>query len=345
MGNFYSFNTFMEICNEWNETETETPKYNSYLTWSVTLYALYKAKLSKDYEFLDYVNVNIQNSIIAVNDNEEITIDTILYTIIDNFGDELTLSDFKDFDLGGRDQEMKSSIDQDIPPQKDIANKFVLLTGGEIKDRISNLKVFSDYYSNSNKFFFALKPDAETLFSGLSIINYLKKNTNDFGKNTLIVPVGSTDAHFIFIDEYENIHIKNIINYKKSSANWEKEMKELIVNEDIKRIVFGGSFLFGLDHRKFLEDESQVQRGVDVTDINFEKKLFKSISQSTGKVMLGKIMASFTDKFDFTFVTNNSTKGIELNSFLNNIFNNDYIDQSSYSFSSGNYFFSSCLSK
>ena len=95
--------------------------------------------------------------------------------------------------------------------------------------------------------------------------------------------------------------------------------------------MFAGSFVFGLETRKFLADEKTPDVGVEPSDLDLEKHCFKSVSESTGEVMLGKILASRgaiadePDNYDFSFITRSSGKGPELAQFLSKVFNNEYM--------------------
>ena len=100
-----------------------------------------------------------------------------------------------------------------------------------------------------------------------------------------------------------------------------KFFASLIGDGVVKRVLFGGSFLFGLEVRKFMADRDSVETGVDEGDIDFDKMTFISIGD-TGEVLHGKILASRganadePENYDFSLVTRSSGKGPNSQSFL-----------------------------
>ena len=124
----------------------------------------------------------------------------------------------------------------------------------------------------------------------------------------------------------------NLLNYSgDDGAKFEALLRELVGSGNIDRIVFAGSFVFGLETRKFMADRDTPEVGVDHDDLDLEGHCFKSVSENTGEVLLGKMLASRgaradePDNYDFSFVTRSSGKGPELARFLGNVFNNEFM--------------------
>jgi len=150
--------------------------------------------------------------------------------------------------------------------------------------------------------------------------------------------VGSTDIHLIYINKHGVIAFENILDFtgigdaELSDAVTEK-ISKLLVRDIPDTLVFGGSFIFGLDADKFKDSW-----GIEPSDINMEKMMFDKISPSTGSVMMAQIKATITDsnsnklsltgdrfgKFDFSCITNTKPKGVELCHFMDILFNNSY---------------------
>lgn len=342
-------------------TETQKPIFNPYATWSMTFYGLYKAAIAGNQIYAENSHGVVayklrDDAILPVADDisealSPVNIGDFISLIRDKMGDDLTPKDFKAFDLGGRDIKtilgvMEGKVPSDKMPK--FAGKIALLTGGTLASRakclynirngpmdlakttdlsgparISGLVGTSDW--------FLLNPDTETLFTGLSICGYIENNIESYW-NTLIVPVGSKDCHLIFIDGRGRFKFSNILNYGERNIEvFQTTIRELVGQNDIDRIVFAGSFVFGLETRKFLADEKTPDVGVEPSDLDLEKHCFKSVSESTGEVMLGKILASRgaiadePDNYDFSFITRSSGKGPELAQFLSKVFNNEYM--------------------
>ena len=294
-------------------------KPNSYMTWSVAFYALYKAKKEG---YAAYNRIKDLPVAISASGNE-LTIDDILSVIIDVCGHDLAPSDFKKFDLGGRDQNtLRDEINTGISAgnvseesklsSSKISGRPFLLTGGDVETRLKNLKYFQMYVDGS-QFMFALLPQMETMLTGLSIMNYLECQTGSYPIGTLMVPIGSTDAHLIYVSEM-GIKASCITNYNKSSISWEEELKYLIGNEDIKQIICGGSFLFGLDPAKVSLES------ISPEDINDEGQ-FKSVSKKTG----AHLMKLCEAELDFSCITNSGKKGSEISKFLTYLLTNEFM--------------------
>jgi hypothetical protein len=342
-------------------TGTQKPIFNPYATWSMTFYGLYKAAIAGNQIYSENSHGVVayklrDDAILPVADDisealSPVNIGDFISLIRDKMGDDLTPKDFKAFDLGGRDIKtimgvMEGKVPSDKMPK--FAGKIALMTGGTLASRakclynirngpmdlakttdlsgparISGLVGTSDW--------FLLNPDTETLFTGLSICGYIENNVDSYW-NTLIVPVGSKDCHLIYIDGRGKFKFSNILNYGERNIEvFQTTVRELVGQSDIDRIVFAGSFVFGLETRKFLADEKTPDVGVEPGDLDLEKHCFKSVSESTGEVMLGKILASRgaiadePENYDFSFITRSSGKGPELAQFLSNVFNNDFM--------------------
>lgn len=323
---------------------TNTTDFNTYATWSVTLYMAYKAKIFNDpnynavkdyplcYEYKSTLGFLGQDS--GVDRYTLISLDNFLVNLINATGGIiLTPNDFKNMDLGGKDQTElqsgKKSFDE-------LTKPIYIATSGTMETRKTNIKSY--YYSILQREtiprskIYALLPEAETQFTGLSIANHVK--TLYSGKNTLIIPVGSTDIHLIYINKTGIIKFDNILNFtnigdtKLSEAVTEKISK--LIGRDIPdTLVFAGSFIFGLDVDKFKDSW-----GIEPSDINTKNGVFDKISPSTGSVMMAKIKASSSNKlsltgdrfgkFDFSCITNTKPKGVELCKFMDIVFNNSY---------------------
>jgi hypothetical protein len=327
---------------------TDTTDFNTYATWSVTLYMAYKAKIFNDPNYnavKDYPLCYEYNSTLGflgedsgVDRYNLLSLDDFLVYLINATGGIiLTPNDFKNMDLGGKDQtELRSgkkSFDE-------LTKPIYIATSGTIETRNTNIKSY--YFSilqretTPRSKIYALLPEAETQFTGLSIANHVKTLYN--GKNTLIIPVGSTDIHLIYINKTGDIKFENVLNFNNigdtelSEAVTEKISK--LLGRDIPdTLVFAGSFIFGLDSDKFKDSW-----GIEPTDINTEKGMFDKISPITGSAMMAKIKATCTNggnklsltgdqfgKFDFSCITNTKPKGVELCKFMDIVFNNSYM--------------------
>ena len=204
-------------------------------------------------------------------------------------GDDLTPKDFKAFDLGGRDIKtilgvMEGKVPSDKMPK--FAGKIALMTGGTLASRakclynirngpmdltkttdlsgparISGLVGTSDW--------FLLNPDTETLFTGLSICGYTPNNIESYW-NTLIVPVGLyEDCHLIFIDGRGRFKFSNIPKLRERNIEvFQTTIRELVGQSDIDRIVFAGSFVFGLETRKFLLTKRHLTLVLNLDDLD-----------------------------------------------------------------------------
>ena len=183
------------------------------------------------------------------------------------------------------------------------------------------------------------QPDTETLFTGLSVSRNIENNIENY-ENTLILSMSSTDSHIIYIDSLRRFKYRNTLEYKPSYhngyrnegiTNFNKNIREIIGQGNIDQIVFAGSFLFGLDTRKFLSNKKTPEIGVESSDLDLENHCFKSVSYSTGKVILGKIMASQRtiankpENFDFTLITKSNRDSKYLIYFLEMVFNNQFM--------------------
>ena len=326
---------------------TDSKDFNTYATWSVTLYMAYKAKIFNDPNYnavKDYPLCYEYNSTLGFL-GEDSGVDRYTLISLDNFlvylinatgGIILTPNDFKNMDLGGKDQTELRSGKKSFD---DLTKPIYIATSGTMETRNTNIKSY--YFSilqretTPRSKIYALLPEAETQFTGLSIANHVK--TLYSGKNTLIIPVGSTDIHLIYINKTGIIKFENILNFtnigdtKLSEAVTEKISK--LIGRDIPdTLVFAGSFIFGLDADKFKDSW-----GIEPSDINTKKGVFDKISPSTGSVMMAKIKASCTNssnklpltgdqfgKFDFSCITNTKPKGVELCHFMDIVFNNSY---------------------
>ena len=362
MGN--TITTLFNYAEEHQHTPAETTKKlrNEYLTWSVTLYGFYKNVILglnveeyekiKDTVFAYRLDTDMISSGCATplsTDDAEvlkdpcvqhITLDTLIKIIRTTHGDDLTLKDFKGFDLGGRDQtKMMAALGDSTSDAPSCLGKFTLMTGGKISTRLSTLRTFicgSDVHSpcygvDATKNFFVLSPKVETVLTTVSIYDHVKENVNEY-TNTLILCVGSTDAHIGFIDGEGNIRTVTVCLYNHSASQSviQTAIKDLVGGEEIWRVIFGGSFLFGLEYRKFMLSPEVPITGVDIDDIDLTKGLFTKISPITGDILLGKILCSqgsSKDIFNFDFIVNTSKKGDELKAFLSAVFNNEYMQK------------------
>jgi hypothetical protein len=350
------------------------PMLNSYATWSVGFYALYKAAIADEPLFTENQHGVVAYSLrddaeFPVEDRldeslESVTIGEFIALVREKMGDELTPEDFKALDLGGRDfASIRKALTGELPVHLTQMARFsgedapwarppgyirtyglALMTGGTLFDRAMRLYTTRNGLpehaksgfievaglSGTNSWFL-LNPDTETLFTGLSILAFTQTNIDNYW-NTLIIPVGSTDAHFIYIDARGRVKFLNLLNYSGGDgAKFEKLLKELVGSGNIDRIVFAGSFLFGLETRKFMADRDTPEVGVALEDLDLKKHCFKSVSESTGDVLLGKMLSSrganadAPDDYDFTFVVRSNGKGPDLAQFLGNVFNNDFM--------------------
>ena len=364
MGNSFSYTPYENdtVAVESQSPTTLKPVRNSYATWSVALKALYDAAIADDVVFTENQHAVVAYQLIKnsgtpiesalENSISPVSVGELIAHIRDTMGDELTLKDFKGFDLGGRDcgtitKVMAGKLPADKMPK--FSGKFALMTGGTLHSRavrLHNIRNGPVVVAESVSLtaparpvalvgtdnWFLLDPNAETLFTGLSVLGYLENEVEDY-KNTLIIPVGSTDAHFFYIDTRGRIRFKNILDYSgEDTDRFGTVLSELVgENEAISRVVFAGSFLFGLEVRKFMADNSIAQAGVEDTDIDYDKMTFTSISPTTGDLVLGKILASRgsiadrPDDYDFTYITRGSGKGPELAKFLECVFHNDFM--------------------
>jgi hypothetical protein len=331
-----------------NNSFTDSTNFNTYATWSVTLYMAYKAKIFNDsnynavkdyplcYEYNNTLGFLGEDS--GVDRYNLLSLDDFLVYLINATGGIiLTPNDFKNMDLGGKDQAELRSGNKSFDG---LTKPIYIATSGTIETRNSNIKSY--YFSilqketNPRSKIYALLPEAETQFTGLSIANHVKTIYN--GKNTLIIPVGSTDIHLIYINKTGDIKFENVLNFNNigdtelSEAVTEKISK--LLGRDIPdTLVFAGSFIFGLDSDKFKDSW-----GIEPTDINTEKGMFDKISPITGSAMMAKIKATCTNggnklsltgdqfgKFDFSCITNTKPKGVELCKFMDIVFNNSYM--------------------
>ena len=360
MGNALSFYTPQDEVADGVEA-LKAPVLNSYATFSVVFYALYKAAIDQDPVFAEnkhgIVAYRLRDGAKFPTEDrlsealEPVSIGAFIGLIREKMGDELTPKDFKKLDLGGRDATTITKVMSGILPAEKMP-KFqggpALMTGGTLINRAKCLYTIRNGPVTTTKSidlsgpakmlglsgtnnWFLLNPDTETLFTGLSILAFTQTNIENYW-NTLIIPVGSKDAHFIYIDARGRVKFMNLLNYSgDDGAKFEALLRELVGSGNIDRIVFAGSFLFGLETRKFMADRDTPEVGVDHDDLDLEKHCFKSVSESTGEVLLGKILASRgaradePDNYDFSFVTRSSGKGPELAKFLGNVFNNEFM--------------------
>lgn len=372
MGNSFSYTPYAnDTVAAVDQSQTVLkPVRNAYATWSVAFKALYDAAIAGDvlfaenqhavvaYRLIDDAGTPIESALtnfqkfMKGHSLGPVSVGDIIDHIRTKMGDELTLKDFKGFDLGGRDcgtitKVMAGKLPADKMPK--FSGKFALMTGGTLYSRAARLHTIRngpgvvaesvDLTAPARPValvgtddWFLLDPNAETLFTGLSVLGYLENEVENY-RNTLVIPVGSKDAHFIYIDSRGRIRFKNILDYSADDADkFETVLRELVGdNEAIARVVFAGSFLFGLEVRKFMADNSTAQAGVEDADIDYDKMTFTSISATTGDVLLGKILASrgsIADRpedYDFSFITRGSGKGPELAKFLECVFHNGFM--------------------
>lgn len=374
MGNSLSLYTTEPVIAD----DGQKPIFNSYATWSVGFYALYRAAIAEEPLFTEnkhgIVAYRLRNDAkFPVEDRldeslEPVTIGEFIALIREKMGDALTPKDFKALDLGGRDfASIRKALTGELPVHLTQMARFsgedapwarppgyirtyglALMTGGTLFSRAVNLynvrhglptdpdSVDLGAPASTNGLtgtdnWFLLRPDTESHFSGLSILAYIQNNVENYW-NTLIVLVGSTDGHFIYIDSRGRMRVKNLLEYNNGKSNqFESLLKELVGSGDINRVIFGGSFQFGLETRKFLADRDTPEVGVAHEDLDLKKHCFKSVSETTGKVLLGKIrssrgaIADAPDDYDFTFVARSEGKGPELVKFLSAMFNNEFM--------------------
>jgi len=327
---------------------TDATDFNTYATWSVTLYMAYKAKIFNDSNYnavkdypLCYEYNNTLGFFVEGTESDRYTLlslDDFLNQLINaTKGIILTPNDFKNMDLGGKDQKELRSGNKSF---NDLTKPIYIATSGTIDTRNDNIKSY--FYSILQREtaprskIYALLPAAETQFTGLSIANHIK--TLYSGKNTLIIPVGSTDIHLIYINKLGDIKFENVLNFTgikdtELSDEVTEKISKLLVRDIPDTLVFGGSFIFGLDADKFKDSW-----GIEPSDINTEKMMFEKISPSTGSVMMAQIKATCTGngnklsltgdrfgKFDFSCITNTKSKGVELCKFMDIVFNNSYM--------------------
>ena len=347
MGNSFSFFTSdTDFSNFTTDTVFAPPMLNSYATWSATLKALYNAAITNSVVFKENQHATVayrlkNTSHCPVETEldqsvEPVSIGELVSIIREKMGDELTLKDFKGLDLGGRDcgtiaKVLAGKVSLDKMPK--FVGRIALMTGGSLftrTTRLYNLRNGEKPLEGTDDWFL-LDPNTETLLTGLSVLGYLQTNVENH-QNTLLVIVGSTDTHFAYIDARGRMRFSNLLGYTADdAAKFDEVLRKLIGDGVVKRILFGGSFLFGLEVRKFLADRDSVEAGVDESDIDFDKMTFISIGDTTGEVLHGKILASRganadePENYDFSLVTRSSGKGPELAKFLGMVFNNDFM--------------------
>ena len=355
MGNSFSYTPFSNDFAEDQCPPVLKPVRNSYATWSVALKALYDAAILDNVIFIENRHAIVAHKL---NDSTETPVESaigrtttpvslgdLIDHIRDTMGDKLTLKDFKGFDLGGRDCKTITKVMAGTEPAEKMPKfmgKFALMTGGTLYSRALRLhhirngppdleRTMETCGLAGTNDWFLLDPNTETLLTGLSVLGYLETEVENY-KNTLILPVGSTDTHVFYINSQGSIRFKNILEYSNGDATkFESVLREVVEADPIHRVVFAGSFLFGLEVRKFMFDNSTAQAGVEDTDIDYNKMTFTSISPTTGDVLLGKILASrgsipdHPDDYDFTYITRSGGKGPELAKFLGLVFQNDFM--------------------
>jgi hypothetical protein len=235
--------------------DTSPPENNKYVTWSVSLL---KAVTSMKITELDATPIAIDS------DGNDKTLQEIAGKVTPIQFDPVHLAKFKDFDLGGGDQkkikdaikEKKNLDDADKGSLKKYGKNLInLLTGGTDASRRKNLM---DMTANTNGFIssdksFALKLDMETKLTAASIYDHVKQKNL---KNVLVVPVGSTDAHFILFQTIgANFTVKcwNVADWNNDTTNKISTIFLKSIPYDINHIIFGGSFQFGLGDNKHFE--------------------------------------------------------------------------------------------
>ena len=219
----------------------------------------------------------------------------------------------------------------------------------QLREIQSEIKKINVSYNTNNSllkrlkdtdFWFILNPYTETLFTGLSVSRNIENNIENC-ENTLILSMSSTDSHIIYIDALRRFKYRNTLEYKLSYYNGYSREGVSNFNKNIREIIGQGNIdqncicrfisVWSSKTRKFLSNQKTPEIGVESSDLDLENHCFKSVSYSTGKVILGKIMASQRtiankpENFDFTLITKSNRDGKSLIYFLEMVFNNQFM--------------------
>ena len=114
------------------------------------------------------------------------------------------------------------------------------------------------------------------------------------------------------------MRFSNLLGYTADdAAKFDEVLRKLIGDGVVKRVLFGGSFLFGLEVRKFLADRDSVETGVDEGDIDFDKMTFISIGDTLVKFSTERFshlvaQMLMNQKTTTSLITRSSGKGPEL---------------------------------
>ena len=298
-----------------NMATNNTGQLNQWVTWPYALHALAKAR-SLNLEL--YTHAKDFNLAFLPN-GSPITLDEFLEIVINKYGSlDRDFSVYKDMDFGGGDQKKLSSGKKTIT---DFAGPVYLLTAGTNDTRIAASLAITASAKKEPTFkgkmpvYLALASQCETLFTGLSVLCDIRQSKLP----TLLLPVGSTDAHLILVDSDGKMEMTSQLAWSHSPRGMIEKLTTLLGTHHIKRVILAGSYLFGLDYEKYLKNMN-----IPRSDLDIKKNVFKQISPLTGSIMKDQVSTSAGDgNYDFSVLANSAEKGKDLSLFLNTIFNSD----------------------
>lgn len=277
-----------------------TSRFNEWATWPFTLYAIAQLKNFK----LDDAIQKLYDEAMSIDfaflpNGSPVTLDEF-YEIIRNRYGSITLpfEVYKGMDLGGADQKKLEDKKKHI---SDFDDYIYLLTAHDLDTRISNASNISKLsqehirtapstssttqYRSQKPLFFALNPKYETLFTGLSVYSHVMKSRIP----TLIIPIGSTDAQIIYINDDGSIKYDIQLDWKLSNNlnNFmEKASKLLPISNIPERLILAGSYMFGLDY----EQINSAYGRIPYEDYDAKKNVFKKVGFTTGGIIKKRLI-------------------------------------------------------